>query len=658
MEPDFSGWATKAGKCADGLTIMNGAFKHQDQEIVPLVWHHNGKEDPENILGHARLTAKEDGIWAECFFNNTAKAAHAKELVRHRDINSLSIWANNLLKKGSMVLHGLIREVSLVMAGANPGATIDPVSIRHSDGSIDDLEDEYIISTGLALVHADDGSGGNQNDGNNTQTDDQKVQEIVDTMTEEQQQILHYMVGEALKLGKTPQPTIDHGNLNQKGEKELKHNNVFDQSDQAGKSGANRQGTHLSHDDMKAIAADALRCGSLRQAARNFAENYDGEGSLKHGVENMGILFPDAKLIDGGPPSFVTRDMAWVAKVIGESGKSPFAKVKSRNADITYDEARAKGYIKGNMKKEEFFSVAQRETNPKTIYKKQKIDRDDMIDITDFDAVVWMKAEMEVMWKEELARAILLSDGRDVADEDKIDETKIRPIATDDPFYVVTVNVDLNDANSTIEEVHDAIILNRQYYKGSGDPTMFTTETFVGQSMLVRDEVGRKIYSSLDDLKTTLRVKEIVTVEVMDGHPDIACIIVNMRDYNIGTDKGGEATLFDDFDIDFNQYKYLYEGRCSGALVKPKSAMVVRTIGAGAVAATASAPAWDPITHTVTIPADANVDYVNASTGAPLADGALVLDPGDVLTVRAVAAAGHYLTNIKVEWSFLRPTGS
>jgi Phage capsid family len=643
-EPDFSGWATKAGlKCTDGRTIMAEAFKHQDKVKVPLVWQH-GHNDPENVLGHAILEARPEGMYAYGYFNKSAKAKHTHDLLIHKDINFMSIWANDLVERAKRVLHGAIREVSLVLSGANPGAIIENVTIRHSDDTEEELDEEAIIYTGLEIKHADDGSGkkddGKKDDGK--KTGDETVQDVIDSMSEKQQEVLHYMIGEALSAAGGE---AKHDNTGKKGGKVVKHN-VFDQND----TGKKKDEHVLSHEDIKGIVADAMKGGSLKQAVEAYA--------LQHGIENMGILFPEAKNLEGGPPSFITREMAWVSKVFGGASKSPFARVKTRSADLTFEEARAKGYIKGNLKKEEFFAVAQRETTPQTIYKKQKLDRDDMIDITDFDVVAWLKGEMRLMLNEELARAILVGDGRDAGSDDKIREDKIRPIASDDPFYTVTVNVNLGDANSTVEEVLDAIILNRQYYKGSGNPTMFTTETFISQVVLLRDAQGRKLYRSIDEVRTDLRVESIVPVEILDGYPDISAILVNMTDYNVGADRGGEVNLFDDFDIDYNQYKYLIETRCSGALTRPRSAMVVRTTTAGDTAATAGAPTWNAATHTVTIPADADVDYVNAETGAALADGDHVLDPGDVLTVRAVPTAGNYLTNVKVEWSYMRPTGS
>jgi len=639
-EPDFSGYATKAGlKCSDGRTIMADAFKHQDKVKVPLVWQH-GHNDPENVLGHAILEARKDGMYAYGYFNKSAKAKHTHDLLIHKDINFMSIWANDLVERAKMVLHGAIREVSLVLSGANPGAVIENVTIRHSDETEEELEEEAIIYTGEELKHGvNDGKGGDgkKDDGKNDAT----VQEVIDSMTEEQQTVLHYMVGEALTAGQAQHSSTGPG---KKGDKVVRHN-VFDQTD----DGKKKEEHVLSHEDIKGIVADAMKGGSLKQAVEAYA--------LQHGIENMGILFPEAKNLEGGPPSFISRDMAWVGKVFGGASKSPFARIKTRSADLTFEEARAKGYIKGNLKKEEFFAVSQRETTPQTIYKKQKLDRDDMIDITDFDVVAWLKGEMRVMLNEELARAILIGDGRDVSDEDKIKEDKIRPIASDNPFYVVTVNVNLGDTDSTIEEALDQIVLNRQYYKGSGNPTMFTTETFISQILLLRDGQGRKLYRSLEEVKTDMRVESIVTVEILDSNPEILAILVNMSDYNIGADKGGEVNLFDDFDIDYNQYKYLIETRCSGALTRPKSAMVIRSTAAGDDPATAAQPAWDASTFTVTIPVNADVDYIDANTGESLADGAHILDAGDVLTVRAVPVAGNYLTNTKVEWSYMRPTG-
>ena len=646
MEADFSGYATKANlKCSDGRTIMGGAFKHQDKAKVPLVWQH-GHSDPENVLGHAILEAREDGVFAYGFFNKTPKADHARSLVEHGDINMLSIWANELVERSKNVLHGKIREVSLVLSGANPGALIEQVSIRHSDGTETDLDDEAIIYTGLEFEHADDSDNGDDSDSDSDMT----VQEVYNSMTDDQKSVLHYMVTQALEEsgGELKQDNVgdddgDDTDNDEEGTEDMKHN-VFE------KDGEGTDAHVLSHDDVQGIVADATKSGSLKDAVENYA--------LAHGIENIDVLFPEAQALTRAP-EWDSRRMEWVSGVLSGVAKSPFSRVKTWTADITFEEARAKGYVKGDMKKEEFFSVAKRETTPQTIYKKQKLDRDDIIDITDFDVVAWMKGEMRLMLDEELARAILVGDGRDVSDEDKIKEANIRPIASDDPFYTVQIGVNLSDANSDIREMVDAIILNRQYYKGTGMPTMFTTENVIAQLLTVRNTDGRREYKSLSEVAAELRVKAIIPVEVMEDDPSVVAILVNLADYTVGADKGGNVSMFDDFDIDYNQYKYLIETRVSGALTKPKSAMVIYDTPLGTdTAVVPEAPAWDPDTWTVTIPTVAGVSYFD-SEGNELADAAdIVLTAGQVLNVRAFPDSTYYFETGKVSWSFLRPTGT
>lgn len=652
MEADFSGYATKAGlKCSDGRTIMPDAFKHQDTTKVPLVWQH-GHNDPENVLGHALLENREDGVYAFGFFNSSGKAEHARGLVEHGDISMMSIWANDLIERAGRVLHGAIREVSLVLSGANPGALIENVTIRHSNDEESVLEDEAIIYTGLAIRRTEPEPALSHADEDEDEDDDgETVQDVYDSMSEKQKNVLHYMIGEALEsAGAAEHSNVgndekDDNNDDQKGST-MKHN-VFEND-------AKPEGTpsvSLSHSDMAGIVADATKSGSLKEAVENYA--------LAHGIENLELLFPEARNLDGGPPAWIKRQTEWVGSVLGGARKSPFTRIKTMTADLTFEEARAKGYIKGHLKKEEFFSVSRRITTPQTIYKKQKLDRDDMIDITDFDVVAWLKGEMRIMLDEELARAVLVGDGRAVDDEDKIQEQYIRPIAKDDPFYTITVNVNLNDANSTYQEVVDAFILNRQFYKGSGNPTLFTTETHIGRFMLLKDTTGRRIYNNMAELTSELRVSNVVTVEILDDYPDILGILVNMNDYVIGSDKGGNVTLFDDFDIDYNQYKYLIETRVSGALTKPRSAVVFTSTTSGDVATTVPAPEYDSETWTVTVPTSTGVEYRNADTGAVLTDGEdIVLAAGDVLTMQAYPADGYYLNASKTRWSYLRPTGS
>jgi hypothetical protein len=567
MKADFSGYATKAGlKCSDGRTIMPDAFKHQDQMKVPLVWQH-GHTDAENVLGHVILTHRDDGVWGDGFFNKTVKATHMKEAVDHKDITMMSIWANELIERSKMVLHGTIREVSLVLSGANPGALIENVTIRHSEDESTVLEDEAIIYTGLELEleHAVDGGG----DGGDGQT----VQEVYDSMNDAQKEVLHYMLGQALEnAGEMGQSSMEknegkkdeddpaaHGETDKEG-KQMTHN-VFE------KGGEKTAGPVLSHADMEGLFADAIKAnGSLKQVVQAYA--------LAHGINQIDTLFPEATALTTAP-EFYGRRTEWVNAVLNGARKTPFARVKTHWADLTYDDARAKGYITGSEKQEEFYGMARRETNPQTVYKKQKLDRDDIIDITDFDVVAWMKGEMRIMLDEEIARAALISDGRQVSDPDKILEDRIRPIAKDDPLFAIPVLCDF--ATDGISTFVDAVISYRPQYRGSGTPTMFTSEALIASAMLLKDTLGRRIYTSIEQLAAEIRVSSVIPVDIFDpaGGAPLA-IIVNMNDYVIGADKGGQVSLFDDFDIDYNQYKYLIETRCSGALVKLKSALVVK----------------------------------------------------------------------------------
>lgn len=654
MEADFSGWATRAGlKCTDGRTIMPGAFKHQDQTTVPLVWQH-GHKDPTNVLGHAILENRDGGVYAHCFFNHSEKASHAKESVAHKDITMLSIWANQLVERAGNVLHGAIREVSLVLSGANPGALIENVSIRHSDGSEDFVEDEAIIFTGLEIQHGDgetENAEDNTNETNEDEENDDNVEhadggetiaDIYNSMSDKQKNVLHYMIGQALEGsdGNIAQDNLDDNNTSDKDGDMTR--NVFEKGD--GKTGT--QSPVLSHSDVQEIVASAAKNGSLKAAVEDYA--------LSHGIDNMDVLFPEATQLQS-TPEFLKRRTEWVSGVLDGCHKSPFAKVKTAYADITMDEARAKGYIKGEMKKEEFFRVAKREVGPKTIYKKQKFDRDDIIDITDFDLVSWVKGEMRLMLDEEIARAILIGDGREVDDEDKIDEDKIIPIASDHELYSITVNVNIDDASSSVQEIVDAIVMNRQYYKGSGQPTLYTTEYYISRFLLLKDTLGRRIYDSLDQLASELRVSAIVPVEVLEDEADIVAIIVNLNDYNIGANKGGQVSLFDDFDIDYNQYKYLIETRISGALTRLKSAMVVRKVASTAVLVTPTAPTYDADAGTITITNTTGVVYKNSANVVVNAAGSpYTLTAGHSETITATpASAAYYFSSSEVDnWTF------
>jgi hypothetical protein len=659
-KPDFSGWATKAGlKCSDGRTIMPDAFKHQDKETVPLVWQHN-HDEPANVLGYAVLEHRNEGVYAYGYFNDTEAAKHARTLVTHKDIKSLSIYANQLTEKSKQVFHGFIRELSLVLSGANPGALIDNITLAHSDGELVTLEDEAIIYTGLELEHADGTSSGGG--------DGPTVQEIYDSMTPEQQDVVAYMVSTALDAaGKNLSQSSDDDEKKKEEDKKredakkaLAHaddhkddeegkrmtRNVFEQQ-----NGGKKEEKHvLTHDAIKGIVEDAHRMGSLKEAVEAYA--------LKHGIDNIDILFPDARNVTD-TPEFDARRVEWVAGVINGTKHSPFSRIKSLVADITFDDARAKGYIKGNLKKEEFFGVSRRVTTPSTIYKKQKLDRDDIIDITDFDVVAWLKAEMRLMLDEELARAVLVGDGRDVADEDKIRDPMgaaegagIRSIANDHDLYAATVTVD--DSALPVDVV-DQIISAMGYYKGSGSPTFFTTLPTLTTMLLSRNpQTGNRYWRTPAELASEMGVDKIVTVEVMEGEADLIGIIVNLKDYTIGADKGGDVNFFDDFDIDYNQYKYLLETRVSGALTKIRSAVVIRRAAAGGTLAAPAAPTFDDTTNVVTVPATTGVQYVDQSDGTPLVAGAQpALAEGETLTVEARPTAGYYFSNnVNDQWTF------
>lgn len=573
MKYDFSGWATRNNiKCSDGRTILKDAFKQHDGQTVPLVWNHQHNESA-NVLGHAVLENRDEGVYAYCTFNDTEAGKNAKLLVEHGDVTALSIYANQLKQKGSNVMHGTIREVSLVLAGANPGAFIDSV-IRHGEF----CEDEAVIYTGeeLTLQHADDPSvkadekdkKGDDEVDNNEKT----IKDVVDSMSEEQKNVLYALVGQALEGKEMAQSAIEENENNIEedgGEQEMKHN-VFE-----GKETENNN--VLSHDAMETILKDAKRYGSLKESFLAHADSY--------GIKDIEWLFPDAKNVNT-PPDFIKRDDSYVQKVMRGVHHVPFSRIKSMFADITADQARAKGYIKGNLKKEEVFTLLKRTTTPTTIYKKQKLDRDDVVDITDFDVVAWLKMEMRMMLDEEIARAILVGDGRSSSDDDKINEMNIRPISRDEDLYCVKAPVAVAAA-ATEDEIAKAfirtVIKSRKEYKGSGSPTLFTTEDVITNCLLLEDKNGRVIYDTVDKLATALRVKEIVPVEVMENaktmvnkvEKPLMAIMVNLVDYYVGADKGGAINMFDDFDIDYNQQKYLMETRCSGALVKPFSAIAV-----------------------------------------------------------------------------------
>ena len=555
---DFSGWVTRNNiKCSDGRTICQDAFKDDDRKEVPLVWNHN-HDNPENVLGKVILENRPEGVYGYGFFNETNSAKQAKALVEHKDVNSLSICANNLKQNGGKVLHGKIREVSLVLAGANPGAFIDTV-IRHGE----EMEDEAVIYNDeeISLYHADEENKEAKSESKTTADNkEETVADVFDTLSEKQKNVVYAIIGAALE------DADDEEDESEGGSEEMKHN-VFDVNDK-------NEDTLMHAEQLGTILKDAKRYGSLKESFLAHADDY--------GIESIDFLFPDAKSVTP-TPEFIKRDTGWVSDFMGSVGRTPFARIKSVFADITEDAARAKGYFKGKMKKDEVFSLLKRTTDPTTVYKKQRMDRDDVIDITDFDVVSWIKGEMRLMLDEEIARAALIGDGRLASDDDHINTNNIRPIVSDADLYTIKTTVSVASA-ATEDDIAKAFIRAaikaRKDYKGSGNPVLYTTEDFLNNMLLLTDEMGRDLYDSVEKLAKKLRVSRIVTVEVMEGlqnssGKDVVGIIVNPMDYRIGADKGGAINMFDDFDIDYNQQKYLIETRCSGALVKPYSAIAL-----------------------------------------------------------------------------------
>lgn len=557
MKYDFSGWATRANlKCSDGRTIMRDAFKQNDGQKVPLVWNHQ-HDDPNEVLGHALLENREDGVYAYCSLNDTESGKTAKRLIQHGDISALSIYANQLKQNMSNVVHGNIREVSLVLAGANPGASIQSV-IQHGAT----IEDEAMIYTGeeLSIMHSDDPKPPVEKTEKNTDENDETIGDIFNTLNGKQKEVVYALIGEALE-----------NNNSEGGDNTMRHN-VFDQSEEQNSENV------LSHSEMQTIIEDGKRFGSLKESFLQHADEY--------GIENIEYLFPEAKSLNT-PPDFIKREMGWVQTVMSGVHHTPFSRIKSMFADITADEARARGYMKGKLKKEEVFSLLKRTTTPTTIYKKQKLDRDDVIDITDFDVIAWLKSEMRMMLDEEIARAILIGDGRLASSDDKINEQNIRPIWKDEELYTIKgiVKGDDSDKAALATEFIDQSVRSMTDYRGSGSPTAYMTAEMLTECLLLKDTNGKRIYSNENEVATAMRVSKIVTVPVMNNQTrkegsdtyTLQAIIVNLNDYNVGADKGGAINMFDDFDIDYNQQKYLIETRCSGALTKPFSAIVLET---------------------------------------------------------------------------------
>lgn len=556
---DFGGYATRYGvKCTDGRTISNGAFTHQDKTRVALVWNHE-HGDPYDVIGHADLEARADGIYAYGSFNGSPVAKHAKECLEHGDLDSLSIYAKVKESASGEVIHGNIKEVSLVISGANSGAHIDALDITHADGA--PYEALIYFNEEVELAHADETEKPEQKEekpaDENKQPTVKSVQDVIDSMTKEQQDVMNTLIGAALSENAAGEDDDE----NEEGENSMKHN-VFDN---------NKENTIQHSDaDIKAAIADGRRYGSLK------------ESFIQHGIDNMEWLNPEPQTLNT-VPEFVSRDMDWVQVVMNSVHTTGFSRVKSLFADITEDDARAKGYIKGKYKKEEVFSLLKRTTTPTTIYKKQKMDRDDILDAAEFDVVAWLKGEMKVMLDEEKARAILIGDGRSTSSDDKINEQNIRPIVSDEDFFTIKYAVNVS-ASATADDISKSMIRGavkaRKLYKGSGQPTLYTTEDALTDALLLEDNNGRRIYTSEDDLAKAMRVSKIVTVPPMEGlknsdGEDVLGIIVNLKDYNIGRDPRAESGFFEDFDIDYNAMKYLIETRMSGALVKPYSAIVL-----------------------------------------------------------------------------------
>lgn len=631
---DFSGWATRANiKCSDGRIITPDAFKHHDGKKIPLVWNHK-HDDVNEVLGQAVLEHREEGIYAYATFNDTESGKTAKLLVQHGDVDQLSIYANQLKQQGPYVMHGNIRELSLVLAGANPGAYIENVIMVHGEDSYE-MEDEARIYTGeyLELYHADDDDeedeeevtekkSENSEDSEEVEKeepetksekkadekeaddkdddkelehsadskekkedaemadeakkpaeDEQTIQEIIEGLNETQKKAVYALVGMALEdagNGEAKHSDIDEI---EGGDEVMKHN-VFENDER-------QEMEVLSHSEMQAIISDIQQYGTFKNAC------------LAHGIENIGEFFPEPKNV-GEVPDLLKRNDSWVSEVLNGVHRTPFAKIKTMYADITAPEARAKGYVKGNLKVEEVIKAFKRTTSPATVYKKQKLDRDDIIDITDFDVIAFLKAEMRMMLEEEIARQILIGDGRELDDDDRIDDESIRPIWTDNDVYTVKVAVPVA-ASATADEKAKAFIRacvkSRKQYKGSGSPVMYMSEDILTDCLLIEDTNGRRIYETIDKLASALTVKKIVPVTVMDGvtRKDdednsyaLAGLYVNLSDYNVGADKGGAITMFDDFDIDYNAQKYLIETRCSGALVKPAAAVAIEFVDAAA----------------------------------------------------------------------------
>lgn len=679
---DFSGYVTKYGiKCSDGKTIMAHAFKGQDGAQIPLVWMHQHNA-PDNVLGHLVLQHRDQGVWCDGYFNDTDQGKNAKALVIHKDVQALSIYANQLQRQGDKVTHGMIREGSLVLAGANPGAFIANVNVQHGDGSMSELDDEVIIYSGEELTHAsatvtepkkvDPANKGPMpkptadnpdpdGDGDNDLFDpadgglgpDASIEDVLNTLTDQQKEVVYGLVGAALQQSDTgdvedaeddPTSTITH----QKGDDPVTRN-VFDQSDAGSQSPA---GTTLSHSDMQEIFGMAHKGGSLKGAVEEWA--------LAHGIDDISTLFPyDQAVTD--TPEFISRRTEWVNGVLTGVRRTPFSRIRSWTADITFQEARAKGYIKGNLKKEEFIRIARRITTPQTIYKKQKLDRDDILDITEFDVVNWLQTEMRLMLDEELARAILIGDGRDVDDPDKIDTANVRPIYGDDEMYVTPVYVAASAITTSADAIVDGVVNAFRFYRGSGNPVMYTTRIWLAKMLLIKDTLGRRIYPTLQELSAALGVSNVIACEALEASPELIGLVVNLQDYTVGADKGGEVNMFDFFDIDYNQFKYLMETRVSGAMTRYRGALSIIEFTGTGLLPDPTAPTFDEVTGVGTIPAFSglHLTYVTVADDGTLSSALTVgaqaaIASGAYVTYRAVPDAGYEFSTDNFQWTFRR----
>lgn len=657
---DFGGYATVANRrCSDGLMIMPQAFAHMDGRKVPLVYQHI-HDKPEVVVGHAVLKHDNKGTYAFCFLNDTVAGKNMKLLIQHKDLDSLSIFANNVVvKEKNKVYHGNIREVSVVLSGANDEAKVDFVRVMHGDGPGDytQLDDEAIMYFGEQIEHAAIADDVLEHKTN---------QDVWDTLDEDQlalfATLLDQAVGQNVQQSDADDSTIDTDGTSDKTDQDsspsddadLAHQegtmtqtrNVFEKNDQEiqhSAIGGGYNGSGLTKDQLSTFMHSVEEMG-LKKAIVAHADDY--------GITNIEVLFPDAKMIDARP-EWITRRMEWVESVLNGTQKLPFSRIKSRSADLTYDTARAKGYIKGTLKKDQFFTISQRETTPKTIYKKQRLDRDDIIDITDFDVVAWFWIEMRFMLREEVARAILVGDGREVDDPDKINENNIRPIVFDDTFYTDVRTV---GAGATSLDLVDAVLLNRQYYLGNSPTAYMTTQNMV-EMLLTRDDLNRRLYRTKAELAAELMVQDIVEVPVMEAVKrdglDVVMILVNLSDYAVGSTKGGEITTFQDFDMDYNQEKLLIETRLSGALVRHKTAQVILR-GATNTLVTPLVPTWNSGTRVITIPTVTGVTYKNKATGATLTAGAqTALGATETLEVQAVPNTGyHFPHDFDADWVY------